>query len=88
MPLIRMAMMAYPIGSKEEKALSRALSSLTPVFAKPQDEVALVPAAVVDIAQQAKNRGPMASAPPPGIQPAPPGPTPPPTIPGGPEGES
>lgn len=72
MPLLRLAMMAYPIGSKEEKALSRALSSLTPVFAKVQDE-ALVPSAIVDMAQQARNRGPMASAPPPGIQPAPPG---------------
>ena len=72
MPLIRMAMMAFPIGSKEEKALARALSSLTPIFAKAQDD-ALVPAAVVDIAQQARNRGPMSAAPPPGIQPAMPG---------------
>jgi hypothetical protein len=63
-----MAMMAFPIGSKEEKALNRALSSLSAVFAKPQDE-ALVPAAVIDIAQQARARGPMAQAPSPGLIP-------------------
>ncbi len=71
MPAMHQALMAFPVGSKEYKAVLRALTSLTPIFGQSQDRN-LVPPALLQLAQAAKSGGPIASAPPPGIAPAPP----------------
>jgi len=71
MPAMHKALMAYPVGSKEYKAILRALTSLTPIFGQSQDQN-LVPPAIMQLAQAAKSGGPVASAPPPGLAAAPP----------------
>ena len=71
MPAMHQALMAFPVGSKEYKAVLRALTSLTPIFGQAQERN-LVPASLVQLAQAAKTGGPIASAPPPGLAPAPP----------------
>lgn len=62
---------AFPFGSKENSAVSRAITALAPVAGKTEES--LVPSAIQQMALAAKS-GQMHNAPPIGIQPAaPPG---------------
>jgi hypothetical protein len=69
-PTLIKAMLAYEAGSKEFQALNRAIAALAPVFGKP-DAQNTVPAAIAQMVQNAKQGGPIASAPPPGLATAP-----------------
>lgn len=70
MPVLYKTLSAFPPGSKENKAVLSAIQALNPIFAESGDK-ALVPAAIQQMAQAAKSGGPLASAPAPGISPAP-----------------
>ena len=64
-------MSALPPESKEFKAVNKAISALIPVFGASSAEDSLVPAAIQQMGMAAKAGGPLASAPAPGLQPAP-----------------
>jgi hypothetical protein len=63
------ALQAYPLGSKKNGAVLNAIRALSANFAK-QEGQALVPAAIQQLAMNAKPAGPLAGARPPGIMPA------------------
>ena len=67
-PTLHKLMMAFPFGSKEYSAVSRALTALTPIAGKVEED-SLVPAAVRQMAMNAQG-GPLRSAPPVGLSPA------------------
>ena len=68
---LHQALAAFPPGSKEYKAVLRALTSLEPIFGPPQ-EGNLVPAAVQQMGNAAQQgNSPLASVAP-GLKPAPP----------------
>jgi len=68
-PALLIASMAFDAGSKEQQALLRAISSLNPIFGKAEGQN-MVPAGLATMAQAA-SKGPMSSAPPPGLSPSP-----------------
>ena len=68
---LHQALAAFPPGSKEYKAVLRALTSLEPIFGPPQ-EGNLVPAAVQQMGNAAQGNSPLASVAP-GLKPALPG---------------
>lgn len=70
MPALYKGMMAFEPGSKENQAILRALSALSPIFGK-AEAANLVPAAMRQLAQAGPQPGGLASAPPPGIAAAP-----------------
>lgn len=71
-PVLYKLMAAFPFGSKENSAVSRALTALSPIAGK-TEENSLVPSAIQQMALAAKG-GPLKNAPPVGISPAaPPG---------------
>lgn len=71
-PTLYKLLAAFPFGSKENSAVSRALTALSPIAGK-TEENSLVPAAIQQMALAAKG-GQLKSAPPVGISPAqPPG---------------
>lgn len=59
---------AFPFGSKENSAVQRALTALSPIAGKTEED-SLVPAAVQQMAMAAKG-GPLKAAPPTGVSPA------------------
>lgn len=59
---------AFPFGSKENSAVQRALTALSPIAGKTEEE-SLVPAAVQQMALAAKG-GQLKAAPPTGVSPA------------------
>ena len=67
-PALHKAMSAYEIGSKKYAAVLNAIRALTANFGKEQ-QGAMVPAAIMQMAQAAKSGGPMGTAPPPPIAP-------------------
>ena len=67
------ALQAYPLGSKKNGAVLNAIRALSANFSK-QEGQQLVPAAIQQLAMNAKPAGPLAGARPPGIMPAAPGP--------------
>lgn len=67
-PMLHKAMAAFPFGSKEWSAVSRALTALGPVVGKVEED-SLVPAAISQMAMAAKG-GPLKNAPPVGLSPA------------------
>lgn len=67
-PTLHKLMMAFPFGSKEYAAVSRALTALSPIAGKVEED-SLVPAAVQQMAMNAKG-GPLKSAPPVGVSPS------------------
>jgi hypothetical protein len=75
LPGLHKALSAYPVGSKKYAAVLNALRALTANFGK-EDQAAMVPAAIQQMAMAAKGGGPLSQpAAPPGLQPAPvPGP--------------
>lgn len=78
MPALIKASMAFEMGSKEQQALFRAISSLNPIFGKGEG-TNMVPAGLASLAEASK-QGPLSAAPPPGIKPTntpPPGMEPP-----------
>jgi hypothetical protein len=66
------ALQAYPLGSKKNQAVLNAIRALSANFAK-QEGQQLVPAAIQQLAMNAKPAGPLAGARPPGIMPMGPG---------------
>lgn len=70
MRTMQMSMLAYEPGSKEFQGLMRALSALNPLFGESKGGD-LTPAALRHMASSQNLGGPLAGAPPPGIQPAP-----------------
>src|SRR5215472_18914251 len=73
MPTLYKALQAYQLGSKKNQAVLNAIRALTPTFGK-QETQTMVPAAIQQLAMNAKAGGPMAGAPPPPLAPAaPPG---------------
>lgn len=77
MPTLYKALQAYQLGSKKNQAVLNAIRALTPTFGK-QETQALVPAAIQQMAMNAKPAGPMAGAPMPPLSPAAPPGAPPP----------
>lgn len=72
LPGMHKALQAYPVGSKKYSAVLNALRALTANFGK-EDQGALVPAAIQQMASAAKGSAPLSTpTPPPGIAPAPP----------------
>lgn len=71
MPAMHQALSAFPVGSKEYKAVMRAISSLLPVFGSSEGQ-SQVPAAIAQQAAAAKSGGRLASAPPVGLAESPP----------------
>ena len=71
MPQLYRALTAFPPGSKQNKAVLSAVQALNPIFSA-EPGSALVPAAIQQMAQQAKAGGPLQGAPAPGIANAPP----------------
>lgn len=65
-------MASQPPDSHEFKAVNKAISALIPVFGKSGPEDSLVPAGIQQMGMAAKTGGPLASAPAPGLQAAPP----------------
>jgi len=63
------ALQAYPLGSKKNQAVLNAIRALSANFSK-QEGQQLVPAAIQQLAMNAKPAGPLAGAKPPGIMPA------------------
>lgn len=72
LPGLHKALGAYPVGSKKYGSLLNAIRALSSNFGK-EDQGSLVPAAVLQMAMAARGGGPLSAAPPPGLQPAPPG---------------
>ena len=71
LPVMHKALSAYPVGSKKYAAVLNALRALTANFGK-EDQSAMVPAAIQQMALAAKGGGPLSQpAAPPGLQPAP-----------------
>lgn len=70
MPVLYKALHAFAPGSKENKSVLSAIQALNPIFAESEGK-SLVPAAIQQMASAAKQDGPLASAPAPGIAPAP-----------------
>lgn len=71
-PILYKLLSAFPFGSKENSAVQRALTALSPIAGKTEEE-SLVPAAVQQMALAARG-GPLKNAPPVGISSAaPPG---------------
>lgn len=67
-PMLYKIMMAFPFGSKENSAVSRALTALNPIAGKAEED-SLVPAAVQQMALAARG-GPIKNSPPVGLSPA------------------
>ena len=66
------ALQAYPLGSKKQQAVLNAVRALTANFSK-QADAGMVPAAIQQLAMNARpGAGPLANAPPAPIAPAPP----------------
>jgi hypothetical protein len=70
MPNLYKALSAFPPGSKENKSIISAIQALNPIFAE-SGGGNTVPAAVQQMAMAAKQGGPLAKAPAPGIAVAP-----------------
>lgn len=71
-PIMYKLLAAFPFGSKENSAVQRALTALSPIAGKTEED-SLVPSAIQQMALAAKG-GPLKNAPPVGISPAaPPG---------------
>lgn len=68
-PLLLKLMSAFPFGSKENTAVSKAYSALQGIAGDSKEE-SIVPSAIQQMAMAAKG-GPMKNAPPVGISPAP-----------------
>jgi len=71
LPTLHRALTSYPAGSKKYMAVLHAIKSLAPTFEKGQTQ-GLVPAGILQMAQMAKQGGPMAGAPPPPLAAQPP----------------
>lgn len=67
-PMLINAMLAFDIGSKEFQQIQRAVESLSSLVGKAQTQN-MVPAGLQSMAMQAR-KGPISSAPPPGISPS------------------
>lgn len=76
MPAFHKALSAFPIGSPKYKSLLNAVKALSDAFGSEQDG-AMVPSAISQLAQQARSGRPPRPGVPPGVQ-APPGGMPPP----------
>ena len=76
MPTLHKALSAYAVGGKKYQSVLRALQALNANFGREQTQP-LVPAAIMQLAQNAKSGGPMSTGAPPPVAPrAPEGKTP------------
>lgn len=70
MPQLHKALAAFPIGSEEYKSVVAMIKAGMPIFGEPEGQN-LVPQAIAQMAQAARPAGPLATAPAPGLNPAP-----------------